>query len=74
MRLIMTAALALCLSTPAWAEAPNKSKSAPSPARLEALAPTSEGASDPLRVQRQVLADLNRDIENRLQARLVAAN
>lgn len=76
MRLIMTAALALCLSSPtAWADAPNKSKSAPANTRLETLILTPmPAAHDPLHVQRQVLADLNRDIEARLRARQLAAN
>ncbi len=75
MRLIMTAASALSLSSPAWAEASHKSKSAPANTRLEALAPAGPSvARDPLHVQRQVLADLNRDIEARLRARRLAAN
>lgn len=76
MRLIMTAALALCLSSPAaWADTFDKSKSAPASARIEALTSTPRpAAQDPLNVQRQVLADFNRDIEARLRARRLAAN
>lgn len=75
MRLIMTAVLALCLSTPAWADTPSKSKSAPANTRLEALTSTPmPAAHDPLHVQRQVLADLNRDIEARLRAGRLAEN
>jgi hypothetical protein len=75
MRLIMTTALALCLGTSAWADAPDKSKSAPANARLDALAPAASSVThDPLSVQRQVLADFNRDIEARLRAHRLAAN
>lgn len=74
MRSITVAALALCLGTPAWAEAVDAAKSAPPPARVEALVVTPSTAADPLAITRVVMADLNRDLEARLAARRVAAN